>query len=69
MEPDRQKARGLSSVLGIVALLMFVLIGVALWYGACGEPVSDEQERQIAPPADAPGPDGAPGVGTSPLTE
>jgi hypothetical protein len=68
-EPDVKNARRLSEVMGIVVVVRVLLIAGAIYWGACGEPRAFDMDRQIAPPRDAPGPDGAPGVRQPPAVE
>ncbi len=68
-EPDVQNARRLSKAMGIIVIVMAILIAGALYWGACGEPRAFDMDRQIAPPRDAPGPDGAPGVRQPPAVD
>jgi hypothetical protein len=53
----------------LVVGVMIVLVLIAIYWGACGEDRASDATRQIAPPRDAPGPDGAPGVRQPPAVE
>lgn len=68
-EPDVRNARRLSEAMGIIVIVMALLIAAAIYWGACGESRGFQMDRQIAPPRDAPGPDGAPGVSQPPAVE
>jgi hypothetical protein len=68
-EPDVRNARRLSEVMGIIVVVMVVLVVGAIYWGACGEERAFDIDSQIAPPRDAPGPDGAPGVRQPPAVE
>jgi hypothetical protein len=68
-EPEVKEARRLSEAMLIVVAVMVLLILVAIYWGACGEDRASGATRQISPPRDAPGPDGAPGVAQPPAVE
>ena len=68
-EPEVKEARRLSEAMVIVVGVMLLLILIAIYWGACGEDRASDATRQIAPPRDAPGPDGAPGVSQPPAVE